>query len=98
VTIRDGKVDIALPDVNGLGPRSRVAASPMRRMWPRLALNTHPGRPLHAAQGTWRLIPIQPWGDLEKLKQPTIVGIFGVNSTESNREQTGIIGGQIWDA
>jgi hypothetical protein len=38
------------------------------------------------------------YGDLEKLKQPAIVGIFGVNSTESNREQTGIICGQIWGA
>jgi hypothetical protein len=35
-------------------------------------------------------------GNLEKLKQPAIAGIFGVNSAESNREQTGIIGGQIW--
>jgi hypothetical protein len=34
-------------------------------------------------------------GNLEKLKQPAIAGIFGVNSTESNREQNGIIGGQI---
>jgi hypothetical protein len=37
-------------------------------------------------------------GHLEKLKQPAIAGIFGVNSTESNREQNGIIGGQIWGA
>jgi hypothetical protein len=37
-------------------------------------------------------------GDLEKLKQPAIAGIFGLNSTESNREQNGIIGGQIWVA
>jgi hypothetical protein len=32
VTIRDGKVDIALPTTRS--PRSRVAASLMRRMWP----------------------------------------------------------------
>jgi hypothetical protein len=32
------------------------------------------------------------------LKQPAIAGIFGVNGTESNREQNGIIGGQIWGA
>jgi hypothetical protein len=37
-------------------------------------------------------------GDLEKLNQLAIAGIFGVNSTESNREQNGIIGGQIWGA
>jgi hypothetical protein len=37
-------------------------------------------------------------GDLEKLKQPAIAGVFGVNSTESKREQNGIIGGQIWGA
>jgi len=36
-------------------------------------------------------------GDLEKLKHPASAGIFGVNSTESNREQNGIIRGQIWD-
>jgi hypothetical protein len=34
----------------------------------------------------------------KKVKQPAIAGIFGVNSTESNREQNGIIGGQIWGA
>jgi hypothetical protein len=37
-------------------------------------------------------------GDLEKLKRRAIAGILGVNSTESNREQNGIIGGQIWGA
>ena len=37
-------------------------------------------------------------GDLEKLKQPAIAGIFGVNSPESDREQNGIIGGKIWGA
>jgi hypothetical protein len=37
-------------------------------------------------------------GDLEKLKRPEIAGIFGVNSTESNREQNGIISGQVWGA
>jgi hypothetical protein len=37
-------------------------------------------------------------GDLEKSKQPAIAGVFGVNGTESNREQNGIIGGQIWGA
>jgi hypothetical protein len=34
----------------------------------------------------------------QKLNQPAIVGIFGVNSTESNREQSGINGGQLWGA
>ena len=37
-------------------------------------------------------------GDLEKLTQPAIAGIFGLNSRESNRKQNGIVGGQIWDA
>jgi len=41
---------------------------------------------------------IESWGELEKLRQTASVGIFGANSTESNREQNGIIGRQIWGA
>jgi hypothetical protein len=36
---------------------------------------------------------LSPLGDLEKLPKLAIADIFGVNSTESKREQSGIIGG-----